>query len=79
MSWLNKLKKVLETAQTLAPVLAAFNVPGAKSVAEAVEKIQLDPGRPNDHAVSLVAASVDNIERRLISVEKALKAKGGKG
>jgi hypothetical protein len=74
MSWLDKVKKVLATAQTLAPIVGTF-VPGAKSVTDAVNQIHLDPNRSNDDAVQLLAASVESMEARLLSLEKAAKAK----
>jgi hypothetical protein len=74
MSWLDKVKKVLATAQNLAPIIGTF-VPGAKSVTDAVNKIHLDPERSNDEAVELLAASVESLEARVLSLEKAAKAK----
>ena len=75
MGWMNKLKDALKTAQSVAPILAAFGVPGARSVTEAVEMIHLDPGRPDSDAAALVAAAVDSLERRLAVVEKRMGIK----
>lgn len=69
---LDEISKVLKTAQTITPLISAF-VPGSRSVTDAVNRIHLDGGRSNDDAVQLLAAALDQQEKRIKAVEKAVR------
>jgi hypothetical protein len=76
MGWPSRLKKIIEVAGTVAGVAQIAGVPGASTVSDVVEGIHKDPGRPNEDADAVVAAAVDNHERRLLVIEKRLGIKG---
>lgn len=64
------LKKIGKTAWALRDLVKLFGIPGASTVLMAVEAIIKDPNRPNEDAYALLAAAVDNHERRLQVIEK---------
>lgn len=72
MGFKKVLKTVIKVGETALPIADAFGVPGAGTVTEAVKLIHGNTSQNNDDAVSLLAATVDALEKRLRTIEAEL-------
>lgn len=74
MKFTSIVKKVAKIGTTQGlPIASAFGVPGASLVQDAIIAIQKDTARPNDDAVQLTGAAIDELDKQFHDFDLRLK------